>query len=82
MDFERSPIGVDQRVPLAAFDLLARVIATWAARFRGLGALAIQHRGRRTGLASDTLALTHDQMVVDRLPRSVIAETRKPALHR
>ena len=59
-------IGDD--VTLASHDLLARIVAPWAATLGGLDALAIDHPGAGAGLAPFDLARSHHQQVIDRLP--------------
>lgn len=62
---EAAAVRVDQRMTLAAHDLLAGVIATWTTGFGRSHALAVDNGGGRTGRAVDTLAVGHDQGVVD-----------------
>lgn len=84
MVVERQPaaVGVHHRVPLAALDLLARVVAARAAALGGLDALAVDHRRRRAGLATGALAVEHDEVMVDRLEHAAIAQPDEPAVDR
>ena len=67
---------------LRPFDLLAGIVAADTAALGRLDALAVDHRRGRAGLAPDPLAIAHDQVVVDRLPRAVVAQPGEPAIHR
>ena len=49
--------------------LLARIIAAGATSLGRLDALAVDNRAARAGLASDPLAIGHDQRVIDLLRR-------------
>jgi hypothetical protein len=82
VQLEGAPVGIHQGMPLATRDLLACVVAAWAAGLGGLGTLAVEHGGRGAGGAPDPLAIAHDQMMVDRLPCPVIAKPGKPAIDR
>ncbi len=53
---DQVPVGVGDDVALAAFDLLAGVVAPGAAAFRGFHRLAVDHAGRRAGLPTRPLA--------------------------
>ena len=79
---ERPTIRVDHGVTLAAFDLLAGVEAARTAAFRGFHRLAVDHGGRRTGLAFDALAIEHHQTMVQALPQAVVAKADEPAIGR
>ena len=67
LEHEAAPVGVDQRVALAPLDLLARIVAAGATSLGRLDALAVDNRAARAGLASDPLAIGHDQRVIDLL---------------
>ena len=54
-------------------DLLAGIITARAASLRGLDALAVDDRGRRTGFAPDPLAIRYHQRMVDLLEQAGIA---------
>lgn len=71
---------IHHRMPLAAFDVLARIIAAWAAAFRGLDALAVDHCGRRAGVAPSALAAVHEQMVVHALEDPAITQPGEPSI--
>ena len=52
-------VGILEDVALAAFDLLARIIATRPSAFRGFDALAVDHSGAWRSVA--TRCFTSDQ---------------------
>jgi hypothetical protein len=54
-------------VSLVAQHFLAGIIATRAAGFRGLNALAVDHHRNWAGLATSALAILHQQVMRDRL---------------
>src|SRR5947209_17181385 len=81
LQLEPPPVGIHHGVPLASLDLLAAVIAAHAAAFGRLDALAVDHRSGWAGFAASTLAIEHHQTMVDRFPRSIVAEPREPAIH-
>ena len=82
LEHEAAPVGVDQRVALAPLDLLARIVAAGATSLGRLDALAVDNRAARAGLASDPLAIGHDQRVIDLLKETVVAELGEPAIDR
>ncbi len=47
---QTASVGVDHNLALAAFDLLAGIIASWATALGGLHALAVEHGGCGRGL--------------------------------
>src|SRR3954471_11654893 len=57
---QRPPVGVHQRVALAAFHLLSGVIASGTAALGGLDRLAVDDRRARACLAADPLTVGHD----------------------
>jgi hypothetical protein len=63
-------------------DLLAGVVATWAARLGRLDALTVDDRARGAGPASNPLAIGRDQSVIDLLEAAVVAERGEPAIDR
>lgn len=73
---------VDDDVPLAAVDLLARVEAPGAATFGGLHGLAVDDAGRRTCLPSLLLPGRHDEGVVDGAQDADVAPGVEMVLHR
>ena len=82
LEHEAAPVGVDQRVALAPLDLLARIVAAGATSLGHLDALAVDNRAARAGLASDPLAIGHDQRVIDLLKETVVAELGEPTIDR
>src|SRR5690606_21964969 len=80
-DQQRPAIGIDQGVALAPLDLLARIIAAWAATFRRLDTLAVDDCGAGTGLASRPFAVGHHQGMVHPLEHSLVSQAREPAIH-
>src|SRR5271157_577669 len=70
-------LGIDQDVPLLAFDLLASVIAmridVGAALFGAFDALGIDDRCGRTGLTRGSLAAFDAEGMVDAVQRSIPA---------
>ena len=56
-EHEATPVRIDQRMALAPVDLLAGIVAARAASLGRLDALAVDDRGRRTGVAPDPLAI-------------------------
>jgi hypothetical protein len=71
LDLEKVALRVDQRLPLAAGDLLAAIVAAGAASFRGLDGLAVDGaRGRlRITPLGDAMAFTQD--LVDPFPGAI-----------
>ena len=67
---------------LRPLDLLARIVAAGATSLGRLDALAVDNRAARAGLASDPLAIGHDQRVIDLLKETVVAELGEPAIDR
>ena len=82
LDHEATPVRVNQRMTFAPVDLLAGIITARAASLRGLDALAVDDRGRRTGFAPDPLAIRYHQRMVDLLEQAGIAPGCKPAIDR
>ena len=81
-DWAQSAVGIDHGVTLAAVDFLACIITPGATGFGGLDALAVDDRRTRAGLAADTLAIQHHQVVVEGFPGSVVAKPGEPAIGR
>ena len=75
---QAAPVGVHHRVTLASLDLLACIIAARATALGGLGALAVDHRRSRPGLAPGAPA--HDQVVVQALEHAPIAQAGEPTV--
>ena len=65
---EQQAIGIGDDMTLAPVDLLARVIATRTAAFRGFHRLRVDHAGRGRGLAAGRQTRRHDQAMVDAGP--------------
>jgi hypothetical protein len=77
---EAAPVGVDERVPLAAHDLLAGVVAASTAGLAGLHALAVDDAGARRGRPTVAFAIDHQQGMVQRLEHTLVPLGRKPAI--
>ena len=77
-----TPVGIDQRMALAALDFLARVVTPRAGGFGCLDALAVKDRTARTGFASGPLTIHHDQCVIDLLEAGLVAECSRAAIDR
>ena len=74
-------LGVGKDMALASLHLLARVIATRPAAFRGFHALAVDHAGARRSLPAVRRACNHQQSVIDRQPQPVVAPKVEPVPH-
>lgn len=72
-DQQRSAIGIDQGMALAALDLLARVIAPWTAAFGGLDALTVDNGRARAGLAPRPFTVGNHQSMVHSLEHCLVA---------
>src|SRR6185312_5310112 len=79
---ERQADCVGENMSLAAFDLLASVITTWAASLGGFDRLTVDHAGGGAGLTVGGLAYVHQQHMVDGLPQSRVPPVIKVPLHR
>ena len=77
---QAAPVGVHHRVTLASLDFLACIIAARAAALGSLGALAVDQRRSRAGLAPGALAVVHGQVVVQALEHAPIAQAGEPAV--
>ena len=73
--------GVCQDMPLPAFDLLACVITTRPATFRGFDRLAVDHTGAGRGFSPLDFAQVHHQHHVDRIEEASIAPGVEIAAH-
>src|SRR5215472_26252 len=82
LDDQAAAVGVDQRVTLAAVDLLARIVTARAAGLGGLNALAVDDRGRGAGVAPDPFAICHHKRVVYPFKAPVVAPGGEPAVDR
>src|ERR1035437_7292672 len=72
--------GIDQNMPLVAFDLLTSVVAMridTAAFFSAFHALAVDHAGGWAGLPSHLLPAFHVQSVMDLHQGSIVLPTLK-----
>ena len=69
-DEDQEAAGVGQDMALAAFHLLARVIARYSAAFRGFHALAVDHSGAGLAFAPLNLAQVYHQHRVDAIEKS------------
>gem|GEM_PF-4806596 len=77
---QRPAVCIDHGVPLAALDLLARIIAARAASLGCFHALAVDDGGTWAGFTTGTLAVEHDHAMVDRLPNASVLPGREPAI--
>src|SRR6516164_2560288 len=82
LDDKAAAIGVDQRVALAPFDLLARIVTARATGLGGLDALAVDDRGRGAGVAPDPFAICHHERVVYPFKAPIVAPGGEPAVNR
>jgi hypothetical protein len=82
LENQSSAIGIDHGFTLAPADFLAGVISPGPTGFRGFDALAVDYRRTGAGLAADTFAIQHHQMVVQVFPGSVVAKSGEPAIGR
>jgi hypothetical protein len=55
---EPAPVGIDQCMTLAALDLLAGIVASWAAAFSGFDALTIAAEGEASRPTRSRSAIT------------------------
>src|SRR5215472_12575190 len=69
-------------MPLAALDLLGRVIAARAAALGGLDRLAVDHNGRGARFPTSGLARFEQEFEIDPLEQAMIPPVIKVALHR
>lgn len=74
VEHQRAAVSIHHGVKFVAFNPLARAVNAWRAALRGLGALAVDHRRRRAGLASGALMVEDHVVVVQRLPHAAIAQ--------
>jgi hypothetical protein len=81
-DKYRPSVGIDQRMALAALDLLSGIIAARPAGFGGLDALAVDDGGGGGGVTADPLAVGDDDGVLDAFERTAIPPSRKSAIDR
>jgi hypothetical protein len=72
-------LGIGEDVALAPLDLLTRIVAAWAAGFRGFHALTIDDAGAGRSLAPLEFPHDHEQHVVDRQPQAAVAPQIEPA---
>jgi hypothetical protein len=81
-EHESAPVGIDESMTLATLDLLACIIASGAAAFRGFDALDVDDCRRRRGLPANPLAVGHNQRMIDPLEQAAIAKGREPTVDR
>jgi hypothetical protein len=65
LEYEATPIRIDECMALASVDLLAGIVAAWSASFCRLHALGIDDCTGRAGLTPRPLTIEHDQGVID-----------------
>lgn len=73
---------IDDDMPLAAHDLLARVKATYSTAFGGLDRLAVDDAGTGAGLFAFALACHHHQFIVDGAKPTLVTPAVEIFLHR
>ena len=78
---DHQPERVDNDMALAALDLLARIIASDAAAFRGFDALAVDHTRRWRSLAPIQFPCVHNKVMVDPCPQTHGSPFIEIALH-
>ena len=82
LEYEATPIRIDECMALASVDLLAGIVAAWSASFCRLHALGIDDCSGRAGLTPRPLTIEHDQGVIDLRETIFITELREPAIDR
>ena len=71
-EYKATPVGVDERVALAAVDLLSGVVTAWSAGL--VGALWLSRIAAvGAGVAPDPFAICHHERVVYPLKAPVVA---------
>jgi site-specific DNA recombinase len=81
-DAQQQPLRVHGDVSLAPCHLLGRIKAAGTAAFRGLHALAVDHRGRRAWLPARALAQHDHEVMTHGLPHARVQEGAEVAIHR
>jgi hypothetical protein len=56
-EHEAGPVRVHERMALTSLDFLSSIVTAWPASLGGLGALAVDDRGRGAGVAPDPFAI-------------------------
>ena len=80
-DSQQQTHRIDQDVALAAFDLLASIVAAYTRPWCGLDALAIQCSSRRVLMAASLAANLSTKGVMNALPCPIIAKPLKGGRH-
>src|SRR5215212_10228890 len=78
---ERQPGGIGREMTLAPFQPLGGVKPAWAAAFRGLDALAVDHAGGRCRFAAGSATNALDERKIDPAPDALIAPEIKVVLN-
>src|SRR3712207_3762297 len=81
LDLQDRTFGIDQELALAAFDLLAAVVAARPTRLGRLHGLAVDHRRGRLRVSSDRRAVLAAQHRVDPLPLASPAPRPEMVVH-
>src|SRR5271154_3698408 len=66
---------------LTSVDFLSSIVTAWPAGLGGLGALAVDDRGRGAGAATDPFAICHHERVVYPFKAPVVAPGGEPAVN-
>src|SRR3984957_7646742 len=80
-EHEAAPVRVHERSALTSVDLLSSIVTTWPAGLGGLGALAVDDRGRGAGVAPDPFAICHHERVVYPFKPPIVASGGEPAVN-
>jgi hypothetical protein len=80
--FQATAICSHQGVTFAALNLLGGIIVVWPAGFGGFDTLRVDDCRAGAGLASDALAVKHNQVMIRTLPGSVVSRTHESAVCR
>src|SRR5262245_51418190 len=81
-EHQPAPIGIDESMTLATLDLLAGIVASGAATFRGLDALAVDDCRRWRGFPANPLPVGHHQRMIDPLEQPAVAKGCEPTVNR
>jgi hypothetical protein len=82
IDHGSTPVHIHHCLPLATFNLLSRVVATWTPAFGGPDTLAVHYRGAWGGLAAASLTIHHDETMIDPSENTGVTPAAKITEHR